>query len=53
MIVGHMVPVGTGYQYYRSLELKKNIPLDELLAAEGKSGEGGAAAAAGTKAETA
>ena len=53
VIVGHMVPVGTGYQYYRSLELKKNIPLDELLAAEGKNAEGGAAASAGTKAETA
>src|SRR5262245_7332376 len=53
VIVGHMVPVGTGYQYYRSLELKKNIPLEELLAAEGKTAEGGAAAPASTKAETA
>ncbi len=40
VIVGHMVPVGTGYKYYRSLELKKNIPLDDLLAAEGKGSAG-------------
>jgi DNA-directed RNA polymerase subunit beta' len=53
VIVGHMVPVGTGYKHYQSLELKKNIPLDEMLAAEGR-GEGGAGASASSvKAESA
>ena len=32
VIVGHMVPVGTGFNFYRGLELKKNIDLEELAA---------------------
>src|SRR6185436_11184417 len=38
VIVGHMVPVGTGFKHYQGLELKKNIPLDELLAGEAAAG---------------
>jgi DNA-directed RNA polymerase subunit beta' len=35
VIVGHMVPVGTGYKYYQALEVKKHVPLEALLATEG------------------
>jgi len=50
VIVGHMVPVGTGFKHYQALELKKNIPLEELMAAENRGTE---AAAAPAKAESA
>jgi DNA-directed RNA polymerase subunit beta' len=46
VIVGHMVPVGTGYKYYRALELKKHIPFEEALAAEGAADADAAAAKA-------
>ena len=49
VIVGHMVPVGTGFKHYRELEMKKNIPLDEMLAAESR----GATEAKAAKAESA
>jgi DNA-directed RNA polymerase subunit beta' len=45
VIVGHMVPVGTGFKFYQQMELKKNIPLEELMALEGKAKEEAAAAA--------
>ncbi len=32
VIVGHMVPVGTGFRFYQRMEIKKNIDLEELAA---------------------
>jgi DNA-directed RNA polymerase subunit beta' len=49
VIVGHMVPVGTGFKHYQELELKKHVPLEEMLAAETR----GTEAAAAAKAESA
>jgi DNA-directed RNA polymerase subunit beta' len=49
VIVGHMVPVGTGFNFYGKLELKKNIPLEEMMALESKAREAQEAAAAAEK----
>jgi DNA-directed RNA polymerase subunit beta' len=45
VIVGHMVPVGTGFSLYQGLSVKKNIDLDELAAAQAELGEAAAASA--------
>ena len=39
VIVGHMVPVGTGFNFYQRLDVKKNIDLEELAAAQAELGE--------------
>jgi len=39
VIVGHMVPVGTGFTFYQRLDVKKNIDLEELAAAQAELGE--------------
>ena len=41
VIVGHMVPVGTGFHFYKDLDVKRNIDLEEL--AQQAELEGGAA----------
>jgi DNA-directed RNA polymerase subunit beta' len=46
VIVGHMVPVGTGFKVYQRLDVKKNIDLEELAAAQAELGEGPTAASA-------
>ncbi len=45
VIVGHMVPVGTGFNVYQRLAVKKNIDLEELAAAQAELGEQAAASA--------
>ena len=45
VIVGHMVPVGTGFKVYQRLDVKKNIDLEELAAAQAELGEAAAASA--------